>query len=315
MLKSRNLFGSVNNSLITGSGAVRPVRLQALEQRLLLDAAAAGTMADALSDQAAAAQASAAIEMLKGEGVPAREVLEPGLEEFFALAAPVAEETTEVVFIDSSVEDAATLLAGVSPHADVYFLSAESDGVTQIADILEGYASVDAVHILSHGFEGRMHLGNESLTALSIQQEHADDLARIGAVLSDTADILIYGCDFGDDSDALQLLAQATGADVAASTNDTGAAALGGDWVLEATTGAIEASVVISEAAQANWDHLLTVTVSTGANGVTATDLVDAISPGGLSGITIINGTADPKRSYRDGLLWNIRHYRLKSWP
>ena len=52
-----------------------------------------------------------------------------------------------------------------------------------------------------------------------------------------------------------------TGADVAASTDATGAASLGGNWTLEYSTGAIKATTAIRSA----WQHLLSVTpVGTG---------------------------------------------------
>lgn len=72
---------------------------------------------------------------------------------------------------------------------------------------------------------------------------HADEMAVIRNALSDTGDILIYGCDFGAGQrglDAVNAFANATGADVAASNNDTGAADLGGDWVLEISQGKID---------------------------------------------------------------------------
>ena len=53
-------------------------------------------------------------------------------------------------------------------------------------------------------------------------------------------DLLIYGCHFGAGTTgrlAVQALARATGADVAASDDLTGNAALGGDWDLEVTEG------------------------------------------------------------------------------
>jgi len=63
--------------------------------------------------------------------------------------------------------------------------------------------------------------------------------------LTDSGDILLYGCDVaqGEIGQAfIEQLAQLTGADVAASTDLTGAAALGGDWVLEAQAGVVEAA-------------------------------------------------------------------------
>ena len=51
----------------------------------------------------------------------------------------------------------------------------------------------------------------------------------------------------------MNALATATGADIAASTDNTGAAALGGEWILEATTGTVEAQAIDV----AGWNGLL----------------------------------------------------------
>ena len=63
-------------------------------------------------------------------------------------------------------------------------------------------------------------------------------------------DILIYGCDVSEGSTGLQLIdsiAKATGADVAASRDLTGAARLGGNWTLEDNTGNIEAQLALAK--------------------------------------------------------------------
>jgi len=54
-----------------------------------------------------------------------------------------------------------------------------------------------------------------------------------------------------------------TGADVAASTGPTGAAALGGNWDLEFKTGPIESSEAVTAGAQAAWDALLPMPATT----------------------------------------------------
>ncbi|NJM49010.1 MAG: DUF4347 domain-containing protein, partial [Alkalinema sp. RU_4_3] len=67
-----------------------------------------------------------------------------------------------------------------------------------------------------------------------------------GAALGVDADILLYGCNLAQDAAGqafVNLLAEATGADVAASDDLTGSAALGGDWELEYATGAIESTL------------------------------------------------------------------------
>ncbi|MEJ6392007.1 tandem-95 repeat protein [Gymnodinialimonas sp. 2305UL16-5] len=153
-------------------------------------------------------------------------------------AAP--DDSNDVVFLDPSVENPAELLASIPAGAQVHLLSADQDGVDQMAQILSGQSDIDAVHILSHGDAGMLFLGNTALTESSIQTIHADSLAVIGAALGGSADIFVYGCDFGADGDAMAALADATGADIAASDDTTGAADQGGDWVLEAWIGDID---------------------------------------------------------------------------
>ena len=73
--------------------------------------------------------------------------------------------------------------------------------------------------------------------ASKLATQRAQDLATLGGALSASGDILLYGCDVAAGADGLAFvnaLANATGADVAASTDLTGAAVKGGDWVLEA---------------------------------------------------------------------------------
>src|SRR5690606_32604238 len=80
---------------------------------------------------------------------------------------------------------------------------------------------------------------------------YATRLAAIGSHLTEDGDILLYGCDIGAGSGGeafVQALALATGADVAASANATGAAARGGDWVLEYSFGQIESQAVQASA-------------------------------------------------------------------
>jgi VCBS repeat-containing protein len=157
---------------------------------------------------------------------------------------------TQFLFIDAAVSDADVLLASVDPAFTVFHLTADEDGLTQIARVLTGFTEVGAVHIVSHGEPGVLMLGNASIDAASLAA-HAADLATIRAALSDAADLLLYGCDVAE-GDAgrgfIASLADATGADVAASTDLTGSALRGGDWVLEASTGAIEAQALQAEA-------------------------------------------------------------------
>lgn len=191
----------------------------ALEPRIAFDAAAGAELVDQISDG-----------VVDSADVEAVDTAQEALTE--ALSAPLAEGANQVVFIDAGVEDPADLIAAVPSGAEVHFLSADQDGVVQIAALLEGRSGLDAIHILSHGQAGSLTLGSVVLDSSSIGSTHVEALESIGAALSDAGDILVYGCDFGADASLLEALSAATGADVAASDDATGVAERGatGNW-------------------------------------------------------------------------------------
>ena len=146
----------------------------------------------------------------------------------------------EVVFIDTSVAGYQTLVANVPAGMEVVLLDGSKDGLTQMAVWAQTHSGYDAIHVLSHGSEGAAQLGTQTLNS-AVALARANDLATLGAALNADGDLLLYGCDVAQASGQqfASLLAQLTSADVAASTNPTGAAALGGDWVTECHTGEI----------------------------------------------------------------------------
>ncbi len=235
--------------------------MMALEPRIVFDAAM-GATADAAVDQVAEQQASevafggenssASFDGSANSGMLTHGT-SGGIDIIIEGLAEPDSGHTELIFIDSGVEDVQGLIAGLNPAAEIIFLNANSDGLEQIAEVVSDRKDIDAIHILSHGEPGEITLGNAVLDAGSIDGAHADELATIQTALSDDADILIYGCNFGSNYDVLTQLAAATGADVAASTDDTGAAARGGDWDLESSTGTIEAESIAAE----HWNGLL----------------------------------------------------------
>ncbi|WP_226099209.1 putative Ig domain-containing protein [Dickeya oryzae] len=146
----------------------------------------------------------------------------------------------EVVFIDTSVSGYQTLVANVPAGMEVVLLDGSKDGLTQMAVWAQTHSGYDAIHVLSHGSEGTAQLGTLTLNS-EVALARANDLATLGAALNDDGDLLLYGCDVAQASGQqfASLLAQLTSADVAASTNPTGASVLGGDWVTEFHTGEI----------------------------------------------------------------------------
>ncbi|QXI32708.1 DUF4347 domain-containing protein [Pseudomonas promysalinigenes] len=157
-----------------------------------------------------------------------------------------AAQRQEVVFVDGQVGNVQQLLAGLAGNAEIVVLDPTKDGLQQMADYLQGREALDAVHLLSHGADGTVQAGNLWLASSNLA-EHRAALEGIGAALKADGDLMIYGCRVGDSSvgqNFIEQLASITGADVAASTDDTGSALLGGNWTLERNTGAIETSAL-----------------------------------------------------------------------
>ncbi len=184
-------------------------------------------------------------------------------------ASTPSQQFGELVFIDSAVPDLQQLLDDLTRSerdAEVFVLDPGDDGLDQITKILDSRRQVSSIHIVSHAEEGAVKLGNVWLGESNLAG-YAGQLASWQSSMTTDADILLYGCDLASVPSGQRLIdsiSELTGADVAASDDDTGHAAYGGDWDLEHTTGAIETSVAFSTDLQANWiGKLATVTVNT----------------------------------------------------
>ncbi len=151
-------------------------------------------------------------------------------------------DNNEVVFIQSGLYDSDALIADLQHDAQatgrelvIVVLNGTEDGFDQISSVLAQYTNLDAIHIVSHGSDGMIQIGGSWLTANNIEQ-HLSELQRWGMALSDTGDILIYGCDvvatdFG--RGLVDSIAQATNANVAASSDATGDLSRRGNWDFE----------------------------------------------------------------------------------
>ena len=216
-----------------------------LEERMMFDGAAGAEAADAVTD----ADVSQEADQSRAEASSL----------VAAAAASVTQsERDEIYFIDPGVPDIGDLIGSIPDSSEIVVLNASSDGVEQIASVLRDRSDIDAIHIVSHGDEGRLELGDAALTLESMQGEHADAIGTIGDALTADGDILIYGCDFTSGEagfEAAAMLSSLTGGDVAASDDTTGSAELGGDWKLESRLGDIEAI----ELSNTEWGSVLAV--------------------------------------------------------
>lgn len=214
--------------------ATMPMML-ALEPRIMFDGAVVATVADIAADHHATTtdHQGPATDNDDASALASGPALAP---------TGATDQRHEIAFIDSNVVNYQQLVDAVSPGTEVVVLDGSRDGLQQIADYLDGRTGIDAIHILSHGDTGRIQLAGEWIDGAAVTA-NAGLMAVLGESLTDNGDILLYGCHVGSDGagvDFIQSLAGATGADIAASNDSTGAADQGGDWLLEATQGNIE---------------------------------------------------------------------------
>ncbi|WP_079437358.1 DUF4347 domain-containing protein [Zoogloea sp. LCSB751] len=227
-----------------------------------------------------------------------------------ASISAIPSSQSAVYVVDSSLEDLASLLAGLPAGAELVLLDPNQDGLTQILNALDGHSGVDALHILTHGSAGNINLGNTSLNSGTLPSASAS-LEALAQHLSADADILFYGCDVAanDEGKALvSLIADLTGADVAASTDLTGASSLGGDWQFEFAVGNVQALPV----------EILNFDSTLGSDSSIPSGLVSGppYSWGGNTFQTRINAeltSSDPVNSLRSGCYWD--RYTLSDIP
>ena len=203
--------------------------------------------------------------------------------------ATASEARHEVAFVDPALQNSKQLLSGLDKVIEVVSLQSGQDPLKQISDYLASHNNISALHLFSHGTPGNVTLGNTVLAADTLN-EHAQQLESWKQSLTTDADILLYGCDVAAGSKGEAFITQLsilTGADVAASTDPTGAAAKGGDWDLEHSTGIIEATVLNV----AGFDALMAApTVSTTATAMTVIE-PSTLNAAGASSATLSGWT------------------------
>lgn len=225
-----------------------------------------------------------------------------------AVAARPAAAGPQLAFVDAGVQGHQALIEALSRDAaagalEVVVLDPSRDGLGQISEVLAQRSGLAAVHILSHGSAGALQLGSTVLDQADLSA-HASTLAGWAGAFSEGGDILLYGCDVADGQWGTAFvgrLAALTGADVAASTDATGATALGGDWKLEFRTGSLEAAVPAGLAGSA-FAGLLAA----------ATEPTVLKATGIFADKTVLNADkALDLRTFSQTLVWTIKSDRI----
>ncbi len=181
------------------------------------------------------------------EALPARSILEPAE----SRAAPVG--ARELLVVDARVPHRELLVAAVRRGVETIVVDADRDGLAQIELALRG-RDVSAIHLVAHGRPGEVRIGSTILDARTATARRVTLARWFGprAPFEQPPELLVYGCEAASGAEGaslLRALAETTGAEVAASVDRTGSPAFGADWVLEASTGPIDASLPIAWAA------------------------------------------------------------------
>ena len=148
--------------------------------------------------------------------------------------------TREVVFVDASVADAQEIIGSLPEHAEYVLLNPNQDGLDQIKIWALTHTDYDAIHVISHGADGMLQVGQTSLTE-SLLDQRAGDLDIIRSALAPDADLLIYGCNVAATEVGNSFLKKLSGmldVDVAASTDLTGGPQ--GNEILEYALGEVQ---------------------------------------------------------------------------
>lgn len=147
--------------------------------------------------------------------------------------------TKNVFFIDSRVSDYQSLITSLRADSEWVLIDGSRDGVLQMQSALAGHSNLDSIQVISHGSAGTLYLGSTVLGSSNLES-YSSQLRSIGSSLTDSGDLLLYGCNVAQ-GDAGKLfidsLAAMSQADVAASNDLTGGS---GDLILEVSSGDIE---------------------------------------------------------------------------
>jgi hypothetical protein len=206
--------------------------------------------------------------------------------------AAAEQQSQEVVFVDAGVDNYQQLVDDILGNADadrnieVVVLDQDKDGIEEISEFLAGRDDLDAVHIISHGDDGSIQLGNTDLNEATLEHNNLK-IALWANSFAETGDILIYGCNLAETEAGQSLIediSALTLADVAASTDLTGAADEGGDWALEFRVGQVESKIAVSAELQQEYQGTFATYTVTSLADSGAGSLREAITLANTSG-------------------------------
>ncbi len=160
--------------------------------------------------------------------------MEKNRHSLFSSTSTIEKINTLVVF-DERVQDLDILYDSLLPGVVGYTLNNQTDAIPTISQLL-AETGATKLAIVAHGEPGTIFLGKNPL--------NSQQLAAYSRLLMEwgVKEIALYSCQVAQGNIGKQLihqLSELTGAVVAASATKTGCKELGGNWLLEITTGEI----------------------------------------------------------------------------
>lgn len=219
--------------------------LDALEERIVLDASVATTSQDHhdnAADNHTVQTQTVAVDS-GGHNTDAGQAdaaANPG-QSSVAQAAQVFNQDLKVVLISNALDHVDTIAQAVKDNAKVMVVDANKDTLTTIEHNLENLVQttgqkIGTLTIVGHGKDGAVEIGADNIQLANLFK-YESGLKSLSTVLAEGAQIQFYGCSVASDAAGQTLLgkiADDTHATVFASTNTTGGA--GNDWNLEFST-------------------------------------------------------------------------------
>ena len=188
----------------------------------------------------------------------------------------------ELVVVNGTVPDLDAVITDLKPNQDLLVLD-DGSGLSQLNEYLDAHeVKYDAIHLVTHGDDGVLSVNG---TIFKADKFDASGWQDVGEHLTDDGDILLYGCDIAASAEGralVEMIADASGADVAASDDATG---VSGDWDLEYSIGDVETAAL----SVTDYQHdlaVVTITVDTllDDDDPTTTSLRDAITSASTNG-------------------------------
>ncbi|MCW8092848.1 putative Ig domain-containing protein [Alteromonas sp. ASW11-130] len=160
---------------------------------------------------------------------------------------PTVSERSLVVIDSASPESTKLYEQAEAQGHHVMVIDANSSGISQLREYLASQPyKINELHLISHGADGRVFLGTDTLDA---NKHSLSQVQQLAPFFTEGADLKIYGCDVAKTEigkNFVTKLAETLQVDVAASSDLTGGDQFSANWQLEFTVGNIEQGLFAS---------------------------------------------------------------------